>query len=123
MSIRTFEEFTPVLAEGVFIDATALVIGDVELGKDSSVWPMSVIRGDVQSIRIGQRDRLTPPADLERVVERLGSEDKTFWVAGHASGLAHEYSHVDLVLGRHAPDEIYPRVAEWLETRDAIARV
>jgi pimeloyl-ACP methyl ester carboxylesterase len=63
----------------------------------------------------GGRDRLTPPADLERLVGRVGSPDKTFWIAGHASGLAHEYSHVDLVLGRHAPDEIYPVVTEWLD--------
>ena len=63
----------------------------------------------------GARDRLTPPADLERLVQRLGSSDKTFWVAGHASGLKHEYSHVDLVLGRHAPDEVYPVVTAWLE--------
>jgi len=63
----------------------------------------------------GSRDRLTPPADIERLVERLGSKDKTFWVAGHASGLAHEYSHVDLVLGRHAPDEVYPVVSAWLD--------
>jgi len=63
----------------------------------------------------GSRDRLTPPADLARLVERLGSSDKTFVVAGHASGFAHEYSHVDLVLGRHAPDEIYPLVSEWLD--------
>jgi pimeloyl-ACP methyl ester carboxylesterase len=62
----------------------------------------------------GGRDRLTPPADLARLVDRLGSKDKTFWVAGHGSGLAHEYSHVDLVLGRHAPDEIYPVLDEWL---------
>jgi len=63
----------------------------------------------------GARDRLTPPADLERLVSRLGSRDKTYFLAGHASGLAHEYSHVDLVLGRHAPDEIYPRVTQWLD--------
>jgi len=63
----------------------------------------------------GSRDRLTPPADLERLVSRLGSRDKSYFLAGHASGLAHEYSHVDLVLGRHAPDEIYPRVTQWLD--------
>ena len=63
----------------------------------------------------GGRDRLTPPADLERLVQRLGCTDKTFWVAGHASGLKHEDSHVDLVLGRHAPDEVYPVVTAWLE--------
>jgi len=48
-------------------------------------------------------------------VTRLGSTDKTYWVAGHASGLGHEYSHVDLVLGRHAPDEVYPVVDAWLD--------
>jgi pimeloyl-ACP methyl ester carboxylesterase len=63
----------------------------------------------------GGRDRLTPPVDLERVVAGVGAADKTFWVAGHASGLAHEYSHVDLVLGRHAPDDIYPVVTQWLD--------
>ncbi len=39
----------------MYIDPQALVIGDVELGNDSSVWPMSVVRGDVNSIRIGSR--------------------------------------------------------------------
>jgi fermentation-respiration switch protein FrsA (DUF1100 family) len=70
----------------------------------------------------GSRDRLTPPADLERLVGRIGSEDKTFFVAGHAGGLDHEYSHVDLVLGRFAPDEIYPRVADWLDAHKPAAR-
>lgn len=63
----------------------------------------------------GGRDRLTPPEDLRHLVERVGSSDRSFFVAGHVSGLAHEYSHVDLLLGRHAPDEIYPRIAEWLD--------
>lgn len=65
----------------------------------------------------GSRDRLTPPSDLEELVARLGSTDKRFFVAGHAAGLRHEYSHIDLVLGSHAPDEIYPRVADWLDER------
>jgi oxygen-independent coproporphyrinogen-3 oxidase len=65
----------------------------------------------------GARDRLTPPADLERLLERVGSDDKTFLLAGHVGGLDHEYSHVDLVLSRHAADEIFPRVADWLEAR------
>jgi alpha-beta hydrolase superfamily lysophospholipase len=63
----------------------------------------------------GARDRLTPPADLERLLERLGSPDKSFLVAGHKAGLAHEYSHVDLVLGRHAPEEIFPKITAWLD--------
>jgi pimeloyl-ACP methyl ester carboxylesterase len=71
----------------------------------------------------GSRDRLTPPADLERLFARVGSRDKTYLLAGHASGLGHEYSHVDLVLGRHAPDEIYPRVTEWLDAHKPGAAV
>lgn len=55
MTIRTYQQFTPQLAERVFVDGSAVVLGDVEIGADSSVWPLVVIRGDMHSIRIGQR--------------------------------------------------------------------
>lgn len=45
----------PVLAERAFVDRSAVVIGDVEIGADSSVWPLTVIRGDMHRIRIGVR--------------------------------------------------------------------
>ena len=53
--IRTFEGITPAIAASSFIDETAVVIGNVSIGEDSSVWPMVVIRGDVNSITIGNR--------------------------------------------------------------------
>lgn len=46
---------TPTLGQGVFVDPNALVLGNVEIGADSSVWPMAVIRGDMHEIRIGER--------------------------------------------------------------------
>ncbi|PAU64879.1 gamma carbonic anhydrase family protein [Pseudomonas sp. PIC25] len=55
MSIRTYQHFTPQLGERVFVDASAVVLGDVEIGADSSVWPLAVIRGDMHSIRVGER--------------------------------------------------------------------
>jgi len=55
VAIRTFQQHTPALGERVFVDRSAVVIGDVELGADSSVWPLTVIRGDMHRIRIGQR--------------------------------------------------------------------
>ena len=55
MAIRPFQDMTPRLGERVFIDDSAVVIGDVSLGDDSSVWPQAVIRGDMHRIRIGQR--------------------------------------------------------------------
>jgi carbonic anhydrase/acetyltransferase-like protein (isoleucine patch superfamily) len=54
-NIRTYSGDTPQLGARVFIDPTALVIGDVIIGEDSSVWPMAVIRGDMHRIRIGAR--------------------------------------------------------------------
>jgi len=55
VAIRTYQQFTPQLGERVFVDASAVVLGDVEIGTDSSVWPLVVIRGDMHSIRIGER--------------------------------------------------------------------
>ncbi|WP_444996694.1 gamma carbonic anhydrase family protein [Aliikangiella sp. IMCC44359] len=55
MSVRSFESTHPKIGDRVFVDPTALVVGDVEIGDDSSVWPMATVRGDVHSIRIGQR--------------------------------------------------------------------
>jgi carbonic anhydrase/acetyltransferase-like protein (isoleucine patch superfamily) len=40
------------------VDPAALVIGDVELGEDASVWPMAVVRGDVNYIRVGARSNV-----------------------------------------------------------------
>lgn len=53
--IRAFQGITPKLAAGVYVDEAAQVIGDVTLGEDASVWPMTVVRGDVNRIVIGAR--------------------------------------------------------------------
>lgn len=53
--IRSFRGTQPSLDPSAWVDATALVVGDVVLGAEVSVWPMSVIRGDVNEIRIGAR--------------------------------------------------------------------
>lgn len=54
-NIRPFRQKQPQLGEHVWVDATSVIIGDVEIGANSSVWPYAVIRGDMHSIRIGQR--------------------------------------------------------------------
>ena len=54
-AIRSFRGKHPVLNTGVFVDPSAVVIGDVIIGQDSSIWPCAVIRGDMHRIRIGQR--------------------------------------------------------------------
>jgi len=58
MTIRSLQGKKPDIADSAFIDETALVIGDVTIGEDSSIWPMTVVRGDVQKITIGQRTNI-----------------------------------------------------------------
>lgn len=56
--IRPFQDIRPTVASTAFVDDAAVVIGDVVIGEDSSVWPAAVLRGDVNSIRIGARSNL-----------------------------------------------------------------
>ncbi len=58
MTIRAFADHYPQLHQSVFVDATALVLGDVYIGEHSSIWPMTVIRGDVNRIRIGDNTNI-----------------------------------------------------------------
>jgi carbonic anhydrase/acetyltransferase-like protein (isoleucine patch superfamily) len=53
-NIQSFANQWPQLASGIYIHSTAIVIGDVHVGENSSVWPGAVIRGDMNAIRIGK---------------------------------------------------------------------
>lgn len=63
-NVRTFNNITPTLGEGVYVDSAATVIGDVHLGKDVSVWPGAIVRGDMHYIRIGDRSNVQDGAVL-----------------------------------------------------------
>jgi len=56
--IRPYRGTLPTLGARTYIDPTATVIGDVVLGDDVSIWPMTVVRGDVNFIRIGARSNV-----------------------------------------------------------------
>lgn len=58
MTLRPYLDHLPQLGERVYVDPAATVIGDVVLGDDSSLWPGTVVRGDVNFIRIGARCNL-----------------------------------------------------------------
>lgn len=53
MTLRTFEKHEPRIAESAYVDPAALVVGEVSIGEQASLWPMSVARGDVNRIEIG----------------------------------------------------------------------
>ncbi len=56
--IRPYQGKFPEIAASAYIDPAAVVIGDVVIGEESSIWPMTVVRGDVHHIRIGRRTNI-----------------------------------------------------------------
>jgi gamma-carbonic anhydrase len=57
-NIRPYRGKRPQIAASAYIDPSCVIIGDVVIGEDASVWPLTVIRGDVHYIRIGARTNI-----------------------------------------------------------------
>jgi carbonic anhydrase/acetyltransferase-like protein (isoleucine patch superfamily) len=56
--IRSFNNINPEIHETAYIDEQSTVIGNVKIGKDSAIWPQVVVRGDINSIKIGDRTNI-----------------------------------------------------------------
>ena len=56
--LRTYKGIAPKIADNVYIDPFSTIIGDVELAEDVSIWPMCVLRGDVNYIKVGKRTNI-----------------------------------------------------------------
>ncbi|MFT6987510.1 MAG: carbonic anhydrase/acetyltransferase-like protein (isoleucine patch superfamily) [Psychromonas sp.] len=63
-TLRSYKDSYPVIGNSVYIDPFSSIIGSVELADDVSVWPMCVIRGDVNHIKIGKRTNIQDGAVL-----------------------------------------------------------
>jgi carbonic anhydrase/acetyltransferase-like protein (isoleucine patch superfamily) len=85
MNLRPYRGILPTVGDRAWIDPAASVIGDVVLGEDVSVWPFTLIRGDVNFVRIGDRTNLQdgtvvhvshdgPHAKLGGFATRIGSD-------------------------------------------------
>lgn len=62
--IRSYRGTTPVIPATCYVDPSAQVIGDVVLGEQASIWMNAVVRGDVNSIRIGAKSNVQDCAVL-----------------------------------------------------------
>ena len=73
---------------------------------------------DVASIAVvGAGDSTDPPPGCRRFHARLGGTDRTFLVAGIDTGYAEDYDHAGLVVSKHAQQEIWPLLTEWMTAR------
>jgi carbonic anhydrase/acetyltransferase-like protein (isoleucine patch superfamily) len=58
MAIRSYQGVTPTLGQRVYLDEACVVVGQVILGDDVSVWPFALLRGDVNTISVGARTNI-----------------------------------------------------------------
>ncbi len=57
-TIRSYKGITPSIATSAYIDETSVLVGDIEIDEDASIWPFVAARGDVNHIRIGKRSNI-----------------------------------------------------------------
>jgi len=89
MNVRPYRGIHPKLGPGAWVDSAATVIGDVELGADVSIWPMAVVRGDVNFIRIGARSNVQDGSVLHVTRPYPGSEAGWPLLVGEDVVIAH----------------------------------
>jgi carbonic anhydrase/acetyltransferase-like protein (isoleucine patch superfamily) len=73
MTLRSFRGKSPVVPQSCFVEDSAQLVGDVELGEDASVWFNSVLRGDVNPIRIGARTNIQDLCMVHVLKDRFGT--------------------------------------------------
>jgi carbonic anhydrase/acetyltransferase-like protein (isoleucine patch superfamily) len=56
--MRSYKGIRPQLGERVYVDSTSVLVGDIRIGDDSSIWPLVAARGDVNHIHIGERTNI-----------------------------------------------------------------
>ncbi len=81
--ILPFRGLTPRVADDAFIAPGAVVIGDVEVGPEANIWFHSILRGDVNSIRVGARTSIQDSSVVHVSRVRYGTEIGADVVIGH----------------------------------------
>lgn len=81
--IRSVRGFTPEIGENCFLAENAVVVGDVKMGKDCSIWYSVVLRGDVNPIRIGDGVNIQDGSVLHTLYEKSVIEMGDFVSIGH----------------------------------------
>ncbi len=68
--IKSVRGFTPVIGENVYLSENATIIGDVIVGNDCSIWFNTVLRGDVNSIKIGNKVNIQDGSVLHTLYQK-----------------------------------------------------
>jgi carbonic anhydrase/acetyltransferase-like protein (isoleucine patch superfamily) len=82
--IRSYQGIAPRISQSCYIDESAQIVGDVEIGENSSVWMNAVIRGDVYAIRIGNNSNIQDCSVLHGMRYKYGVTLGDWVTVGHS---------------------------------------
>ncbi len=100
--IRTLRGKTPVIGDNCFLAETAAIIGDVEIGKDCSIWYSAVLRGDVHSIRIGNNSNVQDGAVVHATYQKSPTNIGNDVIIAHGAIIHGCTIHDNVMIGMNA---------------------
>ncbi|MFC2165884.1 gamma carbonic anhydrase family protein [Acidobacteriota bacterium] len=112
MALYQFEERKPRVAQGAFVAESALVIGDVQIGKDAYIGHGAILRGDYGTIQVGEGTAIE-----EGVIVHARPNDHTvfgnFVTVGHGAMIHNAQIRDYAIIGMRATISDYSLVGEW----------
>jgi len=97
--IKTVRGFTPEYGENCFFAENATIVGDVKMGKDCSIWFNAVLRGDVNSIRIGNNVNIQDCAVLHTLYQKTTVNIGNNVTVGHNAVIHGATIHDNVLIG------------------------
>ena len=82
--IRSYKGIVPTIPDSCYVDPSAQIIGDVELGEHASVWMNAVLRGDVHSVRVGSHSNIQDCCVLHGMKGQYGVSVGDYVTVGHS---------------------------------------
>lgn len=90
MSVRPFKGHHPVVPDSAYVDESAVVVGEVVLGENASIWPGAIVRGDVNHIHIGKDSNVQDLACLHVSHKRDSDPDGAPLIIGERVTIGHQ---------------------------------
>lgn len=90
MTMRTYKGIQPEIGISTYIDESSVLVGDITLGADSSVWPLVAARGDVNYIKIGARTNIQDGSVLHVTRKSTGNPNGNPLIIGDDVTVGHK---------------------------------
>jgi carbonic anhydrase/acetyltransferase-like protein (isoleucine patch superfamily) len=90
MTIRAYKGILPTLGKAVYVDQSAVLVGDIELADDVSIWPLVAARGDVNIMRIGARTNIQDGSVLHLSRPSPGKPEGSALIIGEDVTVGHK---------------------------------